>query len=183
MFARLRRHGGEERRASTPWPPRTNEEGTTAEDVYHDAARHFLDIQLDTHDVLDTKASQSFSVGSVVLPLTFALLNLGNTEVPQVAEWTLGLALAFYIGLLACAARASLVRGLEYRPNITTLGEHAATYPGPILKHWVADEYEASITKNARVLGRKARWVGAATPALYFEAVCLAVVAITSLLL
>lgn len=55
----------------------------TAEEVYLEAARHFLDVQISTLDVLDTKTSQAFSVGSVVLPVTFALLNLSNAEVPN----------------------------------------------------------------------------------------------------
>lgn len=170
-------------RQGTTAPSELDEDVISAEEVYFDAARHFLDLQIATHDVLDTKASQGFSVGSVVLPLTFALLNLSDVDVPVITKWALGFALAAYVGLLVYTARASLVRGLEYRPNITTLREHAATYSGSILKRWVADEHEASIQDNAVILGRKARWVGTATLALYVEAACLAIAAITTLLL
>lgn len=152
------------------------------EEVYLDAARHFLDVQIDTSDVLDTKAWQSVSVGSVALPLTLAFLNLSNADIPRVAESVLVFALVFYLGLLACAARASLVRGLEYRPNITTLRDHSQTYPVGPLKRWVANEYETSCRTNAGVLVRKARWVGAATVAFYLETLCLSA-AIATLLL
>jgi hypothetical protein len=107
-----------------------SENETTSEDVYHDAARHFLDVQLSTHDVLDTKAAQSFSVGSVVLSVTFALLNLSAVDVPRGASAPLGIALAFYGLLLVSASVASLMRGLEYRPNIPTLGRHSQSYRG-----------------------------------------------------
>lgn len=183
MFAWVRRVFGARSPVATLQPREAIEEGTTPEEVYLEAARHFLDLQVATHDVLDTKALQGFSVGSVVLPLTFALLNLSNVEVPVTARWALGVALASYIALLVYTARASLVRGLEFRPNIATLRQHTGTYSGPVLKRWVADEHEASIQKNARILGRKARWVGVATLALYVEAVCLAVAAIATLLL
>jgi hypothetical protein len=153
------------------------------EEVFLDAARHFLDVQLSTLDVLDTKTAQTFSVGSLALPVTFALLNLGTSTVPTIAKWALGIALAFYVGLLACAFLASLIRALEYRPNITTLKGHSERYEGIALERWVANEYEASIQENTRGLVRKARWVGAATLAAYLEALSLSFAAIATLLL
>lgn len=105
-----------------------------SEEVFHDAARHFLDVQISTLDVLDTKTAQTFSVGSLALPVTFALLNLGTTSVPTIAKWALGIALGFYTALLVCAFLASLIRALEYRPNITKLKEHSAMYSGTALK-------------------------------------------------
>lgn len=38
------------------------------EQVYHDAARHYLDAQIDSFNLLDTRSAQIFSVGSVALP-------------------------------------------------------------------------------------------------------------------
>ena len=153
------------------------------EEVYLDAARHFLDVQLSTMDVLDSKTAQSFSVGSVVLPATFALLNLGTTDVPPWAVRSLVGALMFYVMLLICVARASNIRALEYRPNITTLRKHSEAFPGDALQHWVANEHEESTRENAKVLVTKARWVGAASLALYLEAICLSGAAIATLLL
>lgn len=153
------------------------------EDVYHDAARHFLDVQTSAHDALDNKNSHTLSVGSVVLPVTFVLLNLSSRAVPVFAVWALGVALGCYIGLLVCAGRASFVHGLEYRPDIQTLREHSNSYPGRVLRRWVADEYHVSIEKNKRVLVRKARWIGRATFALYLEAISLSIAAIATLLL
>lgn len=161
-----------------------SETDTTPEDVYHDAARHFLDVQIGTLDILDGKAAQAFSVGSVVLPVTFALLNLGSaTNTPTIAEWALGSALTFYVVLLICASQASRSRELQYRPHVPTLEKHSQNYAGKTLKRWVADEYERSILANGEVLQKKGVWVGIATVALHLEALSLSIAAIATLLL
>lgn len=182
MFAWIRRVFGAGMH-TTPPPLEAYTEGTSPEEVYLDAARHFLDVQIDTGDVLDTKASHTLTVGSVVLPLTGAFLNLGNAKIPDIAESLLVLALVFYLRLLACAARASLLRGLKYRPSITTLREHSEHYGSNSLKRWAADEYEASCRTNAGVLIRKARWVGAATVALIIAVLSLSAAGLAALLL
>lgn len=106
------------------------------EQIYLDAARHFLDIQISTYDVLDARAVQTFSIGSVVLPVTFALLNLGSAEVSisSIAVGALCGALFMYLVLLFCVIRAStIIRALEYRPSIRTLRQHSDHYPGTTL--------------------------------------------------
>lgn len=72
------------------------------EQVYHAAARHYLDVHISCFDVLDTRARQIFSVGSVALPLTFALLNLGSNDIdrPTLAVRALQAGLFVYGGLL-----------------------------------------------------------------------------------
>lgn len=156
---------------------------TTSEEVYHEAARHFLDVQLSTHDILDTKTAHTFSVGSVVLPVTFALLNLGTVQLPRLAELLLGLALIVYLLLLGCAARASFIRALEFRPHIPTLQQHVQHFSGDQLRFWVATEYEESSNTNAEMLRQKAQWVGGATAALYLESLLLSAAALLTLLL
>lgn len=156
---------------------------TSAEEVYHDAARHFLDVQISTHDILENRTAQVLSVGSVVLPVTFALVNLGSARVPTVAEWAFTGALVFYIILVVCARQANRLRGLEYRPHLPTLKKHSEEYEGTTLKRWVADEYERSSLENARMLGEKAYWVGIASTSLYLEALSLSIAAIATLLL
>lgn len=89
---------------------------TTSEAVYYTASRHFLDVQFATMDVLDNKSAQYFSVGSTVLTVTFALLNLSQRDVPTYALWALGAALVSYVFLLVFSFFMSLIRGLEYRP-------------------------------------------------------------------
>lgn len=160
-----------------------SETDTTPEGVYHDAARHFLDVQISSHNLLDNKSAQTFSVGSVVLPVTFALLNLGSVRTPVVAEWALASALGFYIFLLVAASQASRIRALEYRPHLPTLKGYSQEYPGHTLKRWVADEYERSSMENDNVLATKAMWVGIANHALYLEALSLSIAAIATLLL
>lgn len=133
-------------------------------------------------DVLDNKTWQSFSVGSTVLTVTFALLNISARDVPGYAIWALGIALLFYVGLLAASFQISLIRGLEYRPNIATVKEHSEEITGRYLQRWVSNEHLASIEANRGVLIRKARWVGAAQIALHLEAVSLAVAATLTLI-
>jgi hypothetical protein len=158
-------------------------EGTTPADVFYEAAARFLDAQISTGDVLDNKNANAFSVGSTVLPLTFGFLSLGSTNVPTIAEIALGLALFFYLLLLIFAFRASLIRALEYRPDIPTLHKHSGSFVGDDLRGWVAREYMASTEGNQPILERKARWVGAATVALYLESLALSVAALLTLLL
>lgn len=85
--------------------------------------------------------------------------------------------------LLIFAILASMERGLEYRPDIPTLKRHSIAFSGDVLQRWIADEYEQSIVANKRDLIAEARWVGAATLALYLEALALSVAAIGTLLL
>lgn len=108
--------------------PASPQSSLTVEQVYHDAALQFLTVQISTNDVLDSRNYQAFTIGSTVLPLTFALLNLSEQEVPDTANWSLAGALVFYLLLLACACRASFVRGLEYRPDIATLRAYLDDY-------------------------------------------------------
>lgn len=126
--------------------------------------------------------SQAFSVGSVVLPVTFALLNLGNMQTPIIAQWALAGVLTFYITLLRFGVLASRKRVIEFRPHIPTLKQHSQTYVGTTLERWVADEYERSIRANSELLGTKGLWVGVATYSLYLEALSLSVAAIATLL-
>ncbi len=163
-------------------------DGPSVEEVYHDAALQFLTVQISTNDVLDSRTFQAFTIGSTVLPLTFALLNLSTQEVPAIASWALGVALGFYVLLLAMASRVSFIRALEYRPNIAELQSHTTRYRslelgGRSLEGWVADEYLASISENRGVLIIKSRWVGALTAMLFSEGICLAVAALLTLVL
>lgn len=154
---------------------------TTSEAVYYTASRHFLDVQFATMDGLDNKAGQYFSVGSTVLTVTFALLNLSQRDVPTYALWALGVALVSYVFLLVFSFFTSLIRGLEYRPDIATLKQHSEEIGGDFLQQWVSNEHLASIEANKPILIRKARWVGAAQNALHIEALLLAVAAILTL--
>jgi len=160
------------------------ESGPLPEQVYHDAARHYLDAQISSFNVLDTRSGQIFSVGSVALPLTFALLNLGSNqvEIPRLAIWALEAGLVVYAWLLFCVVRAGLIGELEYRPDMSTLRGYSEELPGVPLLRWVANEYQESTERNKRDLARKSRWVGKANIALYVEGVLLAVAAFLTLL-
>lgn len=189
MRERLRRHravGPEKPAHRSERPQLDKDTDPLPEQVYLEAARHFLDVQISTYDVLDGRAVQTFSIGSVVLPVTFALLNLGSAEVTisLIAVGALCGALFVYLALLFCVIKAStIIRALEYRPNIQTLRSHSDQYSGKTLLRWVANEYEESIQDNAGVLARKSQWVGFASIALYVEGLLLSTAAILTLLL
>jgi len=155
----------------------------TPEAVFHDAAQKFLDVQVSTNDVLDSRIAGAVSVGSTVLPLTFGLSRIGTDAISRSAELWFYAAIAAYVVLLACAIVDTFRRGLEYRPNIATLSEHVLNggYSGDDLKHWVAREYRASVDANKRRLVRKQFLAGIASLALYTEGICLSVAALTSL--
>jgi hypothetical protein len=161
-------------------------EGPHSSEVYHDAARHFLDIQISTMDTLDTKLTQYLSVASFALPVVVALLNVAgaqHTPIPAAAHWMLFLALVCYSVVLSCAARASRIRALDYRPDIPTLKSNSEKVSGIYLKQWVANEYAASIAVNKVELGLKAKWVGVEAFAFYLEGLCLSIAAVLTVLL
>ncbi len=153
------------------------------EQVYHDAARHYLDVQISSFDVLDARAGQIFSVGSVALPLTIALLNLGsnNVDIPTLAVRALQAGLFVYGGLLFCVVRAALILELEYRPDLSTLRGHSEQLPGAALLRWIANEYQESTQRNRKELTKKSRWVGIANIAFYIEGVLLSIAAFLTL--
>lgn len=187
MFSRLwrdRRVTSEERPGPGDVIEFEKETDPLPEQVYHDAARHYLDVQISAFDVLDARSGQIFSVGSVALPLTFALLNLGSNEVdiPTNAVWALRAGLGLYFVLLFCVVRAGLIRKLQYRPNINTLRDYSENLPGAALLRWIANEYEESTEGNKKDLARKSLWVGAANIALYVEGVLLSTAALLTLL-
>ena len=154
----------------------------TPEGVFHAAAVRYLDVQISTNDVLETKNANVVWIGSVVLPVTFGLLSLGQASVPRWAGVLLVLSLAAYALLLATSWWASLLRGLEYRPDIPTLAEHSATLSGEAMQLWAAQEYMDSSEANKGVLLRKARLVGAANTLLYLEGFFLSLAALLTLL-
>jgi hypothetical protein len=118
-------------RESSPIDPAVSEapaDGPLSAEVYHDAARHFLDVQISTMDVPDGKTAQYFSIGSLVLPVTFALLNLET--VSRAARISLAIALVFYGLVLVSAAAASLIRGPEL--SIDPIYQRSANIAKPI---------------------------------------------------
>lgn len=163
-------------------------DGPSVEEVYHDAALQFLNVQISTNGLLDARTYQVFMIGSTVLPLTFALLNLSTREVTDQANWFLGGALGFYVIVLVCALRVSFVRELNYRPDISVLAEYTETFKGQPLagqtmKEWGAREYLTSIKLNQQLLVVKGRWIGGLTTMLFIECLSLALAAILTLVI
>lgn len=165
-----------------PPPPIPGGDQLTPESVFHDAAARFLDVQISTNDVLDTRATSFFWVGSSIVTITFALLNLFPSGVCTAVEVILVLSLVAYVLVLGCVGRAGRLRGLEYRPDLPTIERHSRAYQGDALARWVAQEYMASTEANKPALARKAFWVGLAGLALYAEGLLLSIAAILALL-
>ena len=157
-------------------------EGETPEDVFYAAAARFLDVQITTNIAVDSKAATTLSVGSTVLPVSFGLLNLGPREIPLWAQIFLITAVAAYVMLLVLIWRASLIRAMDYRPDLLAMEEYSQEYEGTVLRRWVAREYRISTEANTESVDHKARWVGAANIALYTESLLLSIAAILTLL-
>lgn len=172
----------------TPVASGSGSDGPSVDEVYHDAALAFLDQQVHINEVLDGRALQVFTIGSTVLPLTFALLNLTGDEAPPLAGWLLGTALAFYTVLIGRAAGAVRQRLIEYRPEIATLATLAEEYRslpagGMVLRQWVAREYQQSIETNRPLLTSEGRWIGWLNAMLFVECLCLSAAAGVTLFL
>lgn len=151
-------------------------------DIYLEAARRFLDLQVSTDEILDTRNITIFSIGSTILPVTFGLLNLAETAIPHRAQVALIVALAAYVFLLAFSWRASSIRGLEYRPSLPVLEGLLDEYEDDFLCRWVGKEYADSAAVNRDVMNRKSRWIGAANGCLYVEAFLVSLAALWTLL-
>lgn len=132
--------------------------------------------------MLDTKNAGIIGIGSTILPLTFGLPGLSGKPLPDGVEKLLIGAVLVYVALLAAAARASVIRAIEYRPDVPTLWRHSQDINGTALRRWIADEYAASVELNRPVLQRKAQWVGVANLALYAEGIVISAAAVLSLL-
>jgi len=163
-------------------PRQVGSDEVTPEEVFHTAAARFLDVQVSTNDVLDNKTSNTFSIGSIVLPVTFGLLGLSGRKVPSETIAILTLALVGYLILVFRVWRASRNRAFSYRPNMLALRENSEVVQGEVLRRWVADEYGASTAFNKDRLERKGIWVGRAITALYAEGFLLSIAAISTLL-
>jgi len=164
----------------TPIPLTTDE--VTPEEVFYTAAARFLDVQVSTNDVFDSRTTTAFSIGSTVLPVTFGLLSLSASKVPAATVIALAIALAAYVVLMFCVWQASRIRVLSYRPNMTALQHNSKIASGESLRRWVATEYVASTEFNQPHLERKGIWVGRGVTALYVEGFLLSLAAIVTLL-
>jgi hypothetical protein len=170
--------------APQPPPPTSPEagDGSTPEGVFRDVASRQLDVLISANNVLDARNMNIVSVGSTVLPVTFGLLSIGQVTIPHWADIALGASLVWYVLLPISSWRASLFRGLGFRPNLFDLSEFSENYPAPVLERWVAIEHTRSADENARILTKKARWVGAATTLLFLEGLSLSIAAVLTLL-
>lgn len=154
----------------------------SADQIYYEVAARFLDAQVGTSDVLDTKSAGILQVGSTILPLTFGLLAVSGRTLPTTTVALLVLALLAYIVLLVFGWRASAIRAIEYRPRLANLQEHSQGVDGTVLRRWVSEEYAASTATNRPVLLRKARYVGVANTALFVEGLFASATAVPTLL-
>lgn len=170
------------RSASPPTPNAMATDSLTAEAVFHDAARTYLDQQVSANDRLDTRSAQSFQVGSTVVTIAFGLLSLSREQIPDRAEYSLWGALGAYGLVLIFCLAASVFRRMAYQPDIHVVRGYVDVLSGDDLQLWVALEYLASIQDNERRVAWKTRFVGAATVCLYVEGACLAVAALFTLL-
>jgi hypothetical protein len=154
----------------------------SADQVYFAVAERLLDTQIKINADLDTRTAGTVTVGSTVLPLTFGLLSLSGRTLPDATQWLLIAAVVAYVILLMTAAWTSYIRGLEYRPGLSTLWQHSQVFDGAVLRRWVAEEYAVSGEINRLALANKARWVGRTTLLLYAEGILISAAAAAALI-
>lgn len=154
----------------------------TPQGIFRQEAARQLDSQVSTNDVLDTRNMNIVLVGSIVLPVTFGLLSIGDRETPPWAGRALGASLLFYALLLAASWWASKFRGLGYRPDLPDLYANVEEYSASLLEQWIAIEHMRSTIQNEERLKKKARWIGWANTLLYLEGVSLSIAAVLALL-
>jgi hypothetical protein len=153
--------------------------------VFLDAATKRLDFQFSTDDALDSRAANVLSIGSAILPITFGLLGISGADVPLVAAIFLVLAGVAYVVLLALSwLTVSKTGSLAAGAPIGVLRRHVdgMEYSGEGLRYWVAKEYEASVSRNERILYHKVKYVGLANYALYVQSAFLSLAGVISLL-
>jgi hypothetical protein len=153
----------------------------SADQAYFAVAERFLDTQISTNDIFDTKATTTLGVGSTVLPLTLGLLALSQRTVPTVTVWLLAFSLMAYVMLLVLVIKALHIRGFEYRPKLETAAQYSQQVDGATLRRWIAEEYATSSELNRPVLDRKGRYVGFAYIALFVEGLLISIAAGISL--
>lgn len=160
-------------------------DGPSLEEVYLQAATAYLSTQTSSYDVLDGKASQSFSVASITLPITFTLINLApdRVHIPNLAIWSLWGAIVAYLGLIYCIIRAGRYTTIDVGPSPEDLKEtgQEAGLPGQVMQRWVADGYVASARINNETLAGKSKWIGRAQLCLWVEGIALALAAVFTL--
>lgn len=150
--------------------------------VYLDAARHRLDVQVSASDTLDNRVAAAFGVGSTVLPLTIGLLNQRTASLDAWATSMLATAIVAYVFLLIFSLAAYVLRSVSFRPDIPTLQRYSLIYGSDVLRQWVADEYSRSIVVNNKMLAQKnvrAKW---SLRSLYAEGLLLSVAALVTIL-
>lgn len=146
-----------------------------------DAAIKFLDVQVSTYDVLDTKVAGAVGVGSAVLTLAFGLSQLSAESLPNWGERCFFAAVVAYIMLLISAARANRVREISYGPDLPTLAANRTSYKEADFRLWIATEYCEATEANGSLSRRKAYLAGLVGGAFYVEALSLSLAVVTTL--
>lgn len=161
------------------------------EEVFHDAAFAFLNAQISSSDVLDSRASQVLSVGTASLPLTIALVNARGTTILDEPFWDrpylqydklpiicFFVALAAYVWILHLSREIGRKSRIEFKPLMSTMSDaflEMQTQPlgGRGLKAWVARYYVESTNDNQQLLYEKSRMVSRIQLVLVVEGVAL----------
>jgi len=115
-----------------------SEDGATdapsADQIYFDTAQRQLDNQFATTDKYDGEALQLVQSGAIVLPVAFGLLAISERRVPVLSLWLFGASLACLLVLLVCVGRASRIRALDFRPELTLVWQHSQAVNGRTLR-------------------------------------------------
>jgi hypothetical protein len=130
-----------------------------AKQVYYDVATRQLDAQIARIATIDSKVATTLAFSSTALAIFAAFAALAGTLKATASPLFLACvaaAVVVYLAQLFCLYRAYKPRkNFSYRPDLATLGAHAATFTDDEMRVWVADETARSLQTNEVILAAK----------------------------
>ena len=152
-----------------------------AGEVFYDIAMRRLTEQIQRADAIDAKTAAVFSVGSVILPVSAAIMVVQNRGLSWVSLFLFAIGAFAYIGLLVFSFLAYRDNEWDFRPDPPTLQQNSETHTNEAMRIWVARECVVSITYNEPLLRQKVQYLSLAVVCLPAEAVALMLAALIAI--
>jgi hypothetical protein len=144
---------------------------------WKEAGKHQIDLQFRSFESLDSRIASYLGLGSTVLTISFALLNLKSTP-PGRSLIALSIASVFYVAMvLYCLLR---LRGnkLEAKPALFDVGALIdAKLSSSAIEGFIAKSHSESVIENAKILEEKAAHAFQAGLLFYAEIVLIIIAA------
>lgn len=127
--------------------------------LYLDEVRWRRDDQAGRSRSLDQKLATMFALNAVVLAVFAASISLSSDALPPTATHLLYAAFAVFAVNVVLSALAYGVSAWNRRPALPALKLHLAHYEHDAMVEWTADEIQAEIESNERMIRRKSALV------------------------